>query len=488
MKTSLVLLFGLAIAFVLFLNPHNLGVSPDSVSYIAVAESILSGDGFRIRGEFVNHWPPFYPLLLALSSKMSGLSVLKSGVFLNGFLIFISGFLYVSILKKLNFKSIILQSFPVLLVLSVPFMVSYWFWSELPFIAILLGVFYCIIAWNFKREKRWLILAGVLSVLLFLTRYAAVGFVSTFCLFVLYYQTGNFVQKIKALISYVIPFVLGVLGWVFYTQTQKAEAVNRDIVFHNFDRWNVLQFFENAFSWFGINVLTTICAIIALVLIALFLYQNKSGLKKFNSIVVLSIAIPVLYVVFLLFSISFLDRMTPLDTRILAPAFPFFLLLIAYVVNWSYLRRSRFQNVLLVTIAISLVGSSFPLWQKHYQEGTCYTGLDAQRYKDFLTREFQYDGETKLYSNSVDLIQFFIGKETEVVDIPFVLNPFSTLKNENYQKEKQILSKELESGTAKVVYFNNYSWKWFYVSKQELLDENSGVKTEFYPEGIIIGD
>ncbi len=488
MKLSLSLLASFSIAFMLFLNPHNLGVSPDSVSYIAVAESLLLGDGFTIRGNFINHWPPFYPILLVLTSKVTSLTVLKSGVILNGLLIFIAGWLYTLILKKLNFKLLIVQTFPTLLVLSTPFMVSYWFWSELPFITILLGVFYSLLHWNDTKHKKWLFVSGVLSFILFLTRYAAVGFIGSFCLFILLYEKGKITKRASSLCYYLLPFTAGVLMWFTYVKTQNVSAVNREMVFHHFNLWDVLQFFRSFFSWFAYNTLATSFAIITLALITLLLYQNKITLKRQNEIMLLCVATVIIYILFLLFSISFIDFMTPLDTRILAPAFPFFLLLVIYLINWAHLKNFRFTNVLILAVATSLIASSVPLWKKHYLEGTCYTSLNIKSYKNFLTKKFNYDGKTKLYTNSVDFIQFLLGKETNVVDLPFNYNPYSTLTNYNCEKETKTLLKELELGTSKVIFFNNYNFKKFYIPIVELSEENSTIKTIYYDEGVIVGN
>ena len=78
-------LFGLlGLILVFFITqPYGVGISGDSVDYIATADHLLKGLGFLdYAGEPYLFWPPLYPLLLA------GLSWLTGGdpVVLSGYL------------------------------------------------------------------------------------------------------------------------------------------------------------------------------------------------------------------------------------------------------------------------------------------------------------------------------------------------------------------------------------------------------------------
>jgi hypothetical protein len=53
---------------VLLATGRGVGVTPDSISYIGGARSLLAGDGFSMPGNVpmpITHFPPFYSLLLA---------------------------------------------------------------------------------------------------------------------------------------------------------------------------------------------------------------------------------------------------------------------------------------------------------------------------------------------------------------------------------------------------------------------------------------
>ncbi len=51
-----------------WISAYGPGVSPDSIIYLETAVSVASGEGFYANGEPVTHFPPAYPLLLALGS------------------------------------------------------------------------------------------------------------------------------------------------------------------------------------------------------------------------------------------------------------------------------------------------------------------------------------------------------------------------------------------------------------------------------------
>ena len=48
-------------------TPNGLGLSPDSIGYIKAATGLINGFGFKL---FSSEWPPLYPLLIAMISKV----------------------------------------------------------------------------------------------------------------------------------------------------------------------------------------------------------------------------------------------------------------------------------------------------------------------------------------------------------------------------------------------------------------------------------
>ncbi len=115
---------------------HGIGVSPDSVVYLAVARHLLEGKGFlSYQGELFITQPPLYPIVIAILRLLFGLDLITSTLVLN-LLLFIC-ITYIS--GKLVF--LVTNSFLVSLftcfsvVLGIPIIhISVYAWSELLFI------------------------------------------------------------------------------------------------------------------------------------------------------------------------------------------------------------------------------------------------------------------------------------------------------------------------------------------------------------------
>ncbi|MEW6400798.1 MAG: hypothetical protein AB1649_03300, partial [Chloroflexota bacterium] len=95
-----VLALGLLASFGVFLilqaTPEGLGISDDSIAYIAGARSILSGQGYReawlASNGPVTHFPPGFSSVLALVG-LSGLDPLRGARFVNSLLFGVNAFL-----------------------------------------------------------------------------------------------------------------------------------------------------------------------------------------------------------------------------------------------------------------------------------------------------------------------------------------------------------------------------------------------------------
>src|SRR5688500_14983109 len=86
---TLGLLAALGMFLILYATPQGLGLSDDSIAYIAGARSMLSGEGYReawlASNGPVTHFPPAFSSLLALIG-LSGLDPVRGARFLNALL------------------------------------------------------------------------------------------------------------------------------------------------------------------------------------------------------------------------------------------------------------------------------------------------------------------------------------------------------------------------------------------------------------------
>lgn len=69
---ALALLGLAAVAVQLYSTRLGIGLSFDPVVYLTVAGNLLKGRGLTQAGQTLSHFPPLYPLLLALSGGLAG--------------------------------------------------------------------------------------------------------------------------------------------------------------------------------------------------------------------------------------------------------------------------------------------------------------------------------------------------------------------------------------------------------------------------------
>ncbi len=98
-----VIAFIASLLFLHIVQSNNLGFSQDSMAYWEGAKNIKAGNGYIFdTGEFINHWPPFYSLILAITSYITNTEVIYTGIFLHALLIIGVIFIFNRILKELK--------------------------------------------------------------------------------------------------------------------------------------------------------------------------------------------------------------------------------------------------------------------------------------------------------------------------------------------------------------------------------------------------
>ncbi len=76
---------------------HGMGITPDSVTYLSCAENLMRGSGFRdFSGRLVTEFPPAYPALLALISKVLGTNTVNAARIVNVFSFGVTGYIVVT--------------------------------------------------------------------------------------------------------------------------------------------------------------------------------------------------------------------------------------------------------------------------------------------------------------------------------------------------------------------------------------------------------
>lgn len=489
-----IIIFLIVLCFVFLTIPYGLGVSPDSVFYIQVANNISLHKGIvNDAGQFVNHWPPGYTLTLGFLKNLTGLSIATLGICLNALLLAANGYLFLCILKALKLKRSFMYMGIITLLCSLPFTVYRMFWSETLFIPLLLATFLYVLKWHQYQKGKYLIVAGIISGFFFLTRYAGAGFMSGFII-IIFFNSKHLKTKITNSLLYTLPILFICLPWFVYSKIMSDTGTDRHMVFHFIEIDKLITSLKTVTSWFTGSTmqykligLPLLCIILALSVIIFSKHHTvfKNKMISYQKEIKMVLLIMSAYYFFLLISISFFDALTPLDHRMLAPLFPFILILMLFVLQIvSELSKNKYYgNTLFLLFLLLIPYTSFPIWKEHYAAGTEYTG---KVFKDSKMLAYAREHQDQiLYSNANELINFYFPINS--IETPSTQNPFSNTDNTEYQKDIEQLYNDVVYHNASIIYFDLVAeWRPFLITKEELMTLFKNEAVIYFEDGFII--
>lgn len=498
---TLVLLALSGTFLILFATPQGMGLSDDSIAYIAGARSILSGQGYReawlASNQPVTHFPPGYSTALALVG-LSGLDPLRGTRLVNALMFGANIFLLGLIGWRMTRSQIagIALAF-LLLVNGQLFRVHTTAMSEPLFIFFTLAAFLAFSQYFINEErfftssqkqlgvlgalggsKGFLLLAAVLTAFAYLTRYAGLALLATFLvsLFILH---PTWKQRLTSAGIFLLGFLPFALAWSARNRLLTDNATNRQLVYHPITAENIQLGISNfaAFilpieEWRKtlIKVPHLFTVIIVLILLSLFVWVVAKALKKFidpaaRTPEVLSF-IGVLYIFGYLASIissmTLFDASTKFQLRILAPVYASLLIMLVYFGTWLWQKStttSRFAYYALritfftltlfaFTTSIYVLTSTLAQLRKGGQGYASFQWFDSEA-MDFLS---QLPDNTRIYSNEVGAVYLYTGRPGYV--LPDLVDPVTGLPRGNTDEGIAALQADVLSGEAALALFD----------------------------------
>ena len=476
-----------AIGMLLYSTPEGLGLSDDSIGYIAGARSILSGQGYReawlASNGPVTHFPPGFSSLLALIS-LSGLDPLRSARFLNALLYGANSFL-IGVIGWRMTKS---QAAGVILALLFAVNASL-FNAHAVAMSEPLYIFFSLAAFLTFSEyfspsspsplgrgkgEGWLIATGIVTALAYLTRYAGLALLATFLLaLILLHDTWKKCLTSAAIFTAsTLPLLI---GWGIRNKIVADNATNRTLVYHpltseNIETgiYNISEFLIPVEMWRRTlikipNFLFILLAIITLVLLIWVVYK---GLKKFlqpatelpeilsftNGLYIFG------YLASIFSSMMLFDASTKFKLRILSPVYVSLLILLVFFGYWLWQKRNTLLRgvVVLFTILILMLSlydtSNFVT--KLHKGGQGYASFkwyDSEA-MDFLR---QLPEDTRIYTNQPGPVYLYTSRPSYV--LPDLVDAVTGLPREGYTEGVQALHKDVLSGKAVLALFKQGS-------------------------------
>lgn len=259
---------------------YGVALHYDSINYIGVARSLASGDGFtEIYGEGrpYLHWPPLYPLLLAVA----GLLVIDPydvagplGAVVFGLtILIIGGYL----LKRLESKYLALWCCAAL-TLSIPLSwMASWALSESVFILFVMVALIFMHKFLERGQSRWLLLwVAVFSALALLTRYLGIALVGLVLLTLLMQRGVAVHEKLKNVVMYALISMIPICTWMIRNYVisgdftgSRSEYVRYSLYEIVEGAWLVLREWSSLFdSWYvSIALVVLVAGIVACMMV-----------------------------------------------------------------------------------------------------------------------------------------------------------------------------------------------------------------------------
>jgi len=496
---AILALFPIAAFLLVYLSTlhYNLGVSPDSVFYIQGANNIkLNLKYVTDDGKLINHWPPFYSILLASFSSLFNKDSFQVGPLFNSVFCSVFFLIFTLILFKRGANRFTVLILNLFLLSSVSLVVFSGYNSEVPFLLMLVVIIYLVI--NFDGNTVGILtycLVGLLCGLLVVTRYAALPFsfaILVYLIMISYSKTKQMYFRYALLF---LLFFIPLLLWHLYTNSFHEALTSRKLSYHPISKHHIKEFFATIrfciFPHISISGMLLICA---LSIGGIWYYKEiYFRLLRFGSEISyfsrFLIAVIFLYLLFLVLSISFFDYATPLDSRILSPLYVILLVLVAPVLDYfGSIRYWPFKFCFYLLLLFLLIGNirvSRYMWNVVRESGTGYTSAsykDSELIKDLLVLK-----NVAIFSNKEYALQFLAPASRLLVrSLPTKYHALDGMVNSNYRDGLQKICYSVLNRSGVIAYFYDSPGN-FWPSEAEIRDCVKGsAKFKFYSDGFIV--
>jgi hypothetical protein len=469
-----------AVGILLYSTPEGLGLSDDSIGYIAGARSILSGQGYReawlASNGPVTHFPPGFSSLLALIS-LSGLDPLRSARFLNALLFGANAFLLGVIGWRMTKSQVAGVTLALLFAVNASLFNAhavamseplYIFFSLAAFLTF--SEYFLPSPYGRGQGEGWLIATGILTAFAYLTRYAGLALLATFLLALILLQ-DTLRKKLAStgvFLASTLPFFI---GWGIRNKMVADNATNRTLVYHPLSAenietgiYNISEFLIPVEEWRRAlikipNLFFILVAIIALVLLIWVVYR---GLKKIikpateqpeilsftNGLYIFG------YLASIFSSMMLFDASTKFKLRILSPVYVALLILLVLLGHWAWQKRGVLSRGIITFAAIVILALSAydtsNFVTKLHKGGQGYASFkwyDSEA-MDFLS---QLPKGARIYTNQPGPVYLYTDRPSYV--LPDLVDAVTGLPRERYAEGVQALHDDVLSGNAVLALF-----------------------------------
>lgn len=481
----------IGICGVLFATRRGVYISNDSALYIGVARSLMEGGGLTVPYGSPEPRPLVLvpPLFSAALSVVGGLGVgpISAARWLNAFLfganIMLVGFMLYRCTRKLWLSTL---GCVVMLSSSVMFQIHSAAWSEPLYIFFGFLALALVDVYDDNPKLLLIVGAGCAMALCFLTRYTAPPLVAAGLLAIFLLSKQGYLKKLGACCLFGLASILPVVVWMVRTWRVAGTTTNRTLAFHPITpghfreaAWTVCLWLVPETLMRFVRVRDVLLVFAALLILSAVLImrgrredgENDSGLSG-GRIPYLFMIIIVSYASFLVVSISFLDALTPLDGRILAPVYVAGLILIISLAN-RLVRSIHGRRFLKATVMLICIAYA-ALHVGHWIVSVGNRSHDGLGYSSRAWKESRLVQEVKalpssvpVYTNNASAMYILTGRAVRA--IPSKVNALTLTPNDDYVAQLVVMADHLRERDGILVYLTKHGLGEM-PSQQELVE------------------
>ena len=427
----------------LFAKHSGIGVSPDSVTYIAATRHMLAGNGFKSFDFFpVVDFPFAYPFFLTVISFLTRLDPVQFGAILNGFLFGTLLYICGGIMNGFQKPSSWYKRILLLCILFSPALQEVYsmIWSETLFLLLILLFIVSITRYLEQSALRWLLISSVVCALVCLTRYAGIFLWLTGCSIIFFNKKMNWRKRIAhCFIFGVISIALLLVNilrnlWTTGLATGIRPKSDAGLL-------KIMEYFGGVLcDWLLINRNSGLSVLLTLVVLLIFASNvifNRA--KKNGTAIEYVIALTgLIYCGFMLFTYS-ITRYEQFTSRLLSPVYIPLIWMLSYRIP-GFLSQTSYRMKWLIGIPVFLFAAWFLNIQLasdwEFYDGVKDAGIPGYREDPFTQSDIvQYleinktalDPGFPIYSNAGDAVYFTTGlpaRQLPFLDFPDKVNRY----------------------------------------------------------------
>lgn len=454
---------------VLRATSHGVGLSPDSLQYLAASESAASGhrmttvawDGTPAA---FTHYPPGYPLLLAAGARL-GWQPQAFARYANIVLYAITMILVTLIARRLVpdppwAAPVAAISCAVAHDLIVIHSMA---WSEPPYLTLTLAGIFALATALERHSAKWLALAGAAGGVAAVVRYVGVANVGFVSLAVLFWWPTSFWKRVRAAALVSVLAALPSFAVVVSARMRSETVANREVLWHPIGMQDVRIAASVVAKWITPLSDATYVSVVWLALLGVLaailvtsrarqaVTSDLSPTGRKLALILLLFAAT--YIGVLVLAMSFVDAQTTFEPRMLVPV-----LTVAIILGVGWLARQTRSGGVVRLAAIAIIGlfvgvnvMHFYPWQREaHRHGLALRRLERKAQALVLATR-QLPAETRIYSN--DPYYLRVQAPRPVAGLPRQLDPNSLLPNTHHSEQvRAICESALQRPTVLVLF------------------------------------